>query len=189
MDVAAAAVSGGVLHIQYRAKNLSKRDSYFNAVELRALTRRNSVTFVVNDRVDLAMAVEADGVHIGQEDLPLSAARAVLGPGRIIGVSAHTLDQATEAEAGGADYLGIGPVFPSATKQARPPLGCEALEQIRRKIKIPILAIGGISTSNIRPVMRTKVDGVAVVSAVLSQPDVAAATAEWIAILRSCGSV
>jgi len=143
------------------------------------------VTFMINDEVDLAMAVEADGVHLGQEDLPLSAARALLGPQRVIGISAHTLDQAREAEAGGADYLGIGPVFSSTTKQARPPLGCESLKEFRRQVRIPIIAIGGISALNVRQVMAAKVDGVAVVSAVLSQPDVTAATAELAAILRS----
>ncbi|HEY5594382.1 MAG TPA: thiamine phosphate synthase [Nitrospiria bacterium] len=185
LDVAAAAIAGGVRHIQYRAKDLSKRDAYFNSVQLKALAHRSGVTFMINDEVDLAMAVEADGVHLGQEDLPLSAARALLGPQRVIGISAHTLDQAREAEAGGADYLGIGPVFSSTTKQARPPLGCESLKEFRRQVRIPIIAIGGISALNVRQVMAAKVDGVAVVSAVLSQPDVTAATAELAAILRS----
>jgi thiamine-phosphate pyrophosphorylase len=143
------------------------------------------VALIINDRVDLAMAVEADGVHLGQEDLPLSVARALLGPQRVIGISAHTLDQAREAEAGGADYLGIGPVFSSTTKQARPALGCESLIQFRRQVRIPIIAIGGISALNVRQVMAAKVDGVAVVSAVLSQPDVTAATAELVGILQS----
>jgi len=184
-DVAAAAISGGVKHIQYRAKNLSKRDAYFNAIRLMALAHRSGVTLLINDGVDLAMAVEADGVHLGQEDLPLSAARALLGPNRIIGISVHTPDQAREAEDGGADYLGIGPVFSSTTKQARPPLGCDALKQFRRLVRIPIIAIGGISASNVREVMAAKVDGVAVVSAVLSRTDVGAAAAELMAILHS----
>jgi thiamine-phosphate pyrophosphorylase len=185
MDVAAAAISGGVRQIQYRAKGLSKRDAYFNSVQLKALAHRSGVTFVINDEVDLALAVEADGVHLGQEDFPLSAARSLLGPRRIIGISAHTLPQAREAEAGGADYLGIGPIFSSATKQDRPPLGCEALTQFRRQVRIPIIAIGGISALNVRQVMAVKVHGVAVVSAVLSQPDVADAVAELAAVLNA----
>jgi thiamine-phosphate pyrophosphorylase len=185
MDVAAQAMAGGVKFLQYRAKNLSKREGYFNVLQLRELSRQNGVTFLINDWVDLALAVEADGVHLGQEDLPLSAARSLLGPDRIIGISAHTLEQATEAEAGGADYLGIGPIFPSTTKQDRPPLGCEALRQFRRQVRIPIVAIGGISPQNVRQVMTTRVDGVAVVSAILSQPDVTRATADLVAILRS----
>lgn len=185
MDVAAAAISGGVKHIQYRAKGISRQDAYFNSLRLQSLAHRGGVTLLINDSVDLALAVEADGVHLGQEDLPLSVARALLGPQRVIGISAHTLDQAREAEAGGADYLGIGPVFSSTTKQARPPLGCESLKEFRRQVRIPIIAIGGISALNVRQVMDTKVDGVAVVSAVLSHSDVAAATAELAAILRS----
>jgi len=184
-DIAAQAMAGGVKSLQYRAKNLSKREAYFNALRLRELSRQKGVTFLVNDWVDLALAVEADGVHLGQEDLPLSAARSLLGPNRIIGISAHTLDQAKEAEAGGADYLGIGPIFPSTTKQDRPPLGCEALRQFRRPVRIPIIAIGGISPLNVRQVMTTGVDGVAVVSAILSQSDVMRATADLVAILRS----
>jgi thiamine-phosphate pyrophosphorylase len=184
-DIAAQAMVGGVKFLQYRAKNLSKREAYFNALRLRDLSRQNGVTFLINDWVDLSLAVEADGVHLGQEDLPLAAARSLVGPDRIIGISVHTLEQAKEAEAGGADYLGIGPIFPSTTKQDRPPLGCEVLRQFRGKIRIPIVAIGGISPLNVRQVMTTRVDGVAVVSAILSQSDVARATAELVAILRS----
>ncbi len=188
VDVAEAAISGGVKHIQYRAKGLSKRDAYFNALPLKALAHRSGATFLINDEVDLAMAVEADGVHLGQEDLPLSAARALLGPNRIIGISVHTLDQAREAEAGGADYLGVGPIFLSTTKQARPPLGCDVLKQFRHEVRIPIIAIGGISASNVRQVLAAKVDGVAVVSAVLSRPDPAAAIAELMAALHAGSS-
>jgi thiamine-phosphate pyrophosphorylase len=184
-DVAARAMAGGVKSLQYRAKNLSKREAYFNALQLRELSRLNGVTFLINDWVDLTLVVEADGVHLGQEDLPLAAARSLLGSDRLIGISAHTLEQAKEAEAGGADYLGIGPIFPSTTKQDRPPLGCEALRQFRRHVRIPIVAIGGISPLNVRQVMTTRVDGVAVVSAILSQPDVTRATADLVSILRS----
>ena len=184
-DIAAQSMAGGVKSLQYRAKNLSKREAYFNALQLRESSRQNGVTFLINDWVDLALAVEADGVHLGQEDLPLSAARSLLGPNRIIGISAHTLEQAKEAEAGGADYLGIGPIFPSTTKQDRTPLGCEALRHFREQVRIPIIAIGGISPLNVRQVMTTRVDGVAVVSAILSQSDVARATADLVAILRS----
>ncbi len=185
MDVAAAAISGGVKHLQYRAKTLSMREAYFNSLQLQSLAQRCGVMLVINDRVDLALAVEAAGVHLGQQDLPLSAARALLGPQRIIGISVHTLEQAREAEAGGADYLGVGPVFSSTTKQERPPLGCETLKQFRRQVRIPIVAIGGISLLNVRQVMAAKVDGVAVVSAVLSRSDVAHAATEFTRILQA----
>jgi len=184
-DVASAAITGGVRWIQYRSKNLSKRESFYNSRRLRELTSRNGVRLIINDRVDLALAVEADGVHLGQTDLPLSAARSVLGKGRIIGVSAHTMEQAKEAESEGADYLGIGPAFPSVTKQERPPLGCETLRRIRAEIRIPILAIGGITARNLREIMATGVDGVAVISAVISRPDVARAAAELITLLKA----
>ncbi|MBI3596760.1 MAG: thiamine phosphate synthase [Nitrospirae bacterium] len=184
-DIAAQAMAGGVKSIQYRAKNLSKREAYFNALQLRALSRQSGVTFLINDGVDLALATEADGVHLGQEDLPLSAARALLGSDRLIGISAHTLEQAKEAEAGGADYLGIGPIYSSTTKQDRPPLGCEALKQFRKHVRIPLVAIGGISPLNVRQVMTTRVDGVAVVSAILSRSDVTRATADLVAILQT----
>jgi len=184
-DAAAEAIAGGVKKIQYRAKNLSKREAYFHSIRLRELAHRNGVTLLINDWADLALAVEADGVHLGQDDLPPSAARAVLGPGRIIGVSAHTLEQARVAESEGADYLGIGPIFPSRTKQARPPLGCDFLRRIRAEIRIPIIAIGGITAQNLRKVIATGIDGVAVVSAVLGRPDIAQAAAELISLLKA----
>lgn len=189
MDVASEAVAGGVKFIQYRAKGLDRRKAYHHARELRVLAHRFGVVLLINDEVDLAMAIEADGVHLGQEDFPLSAARALLGPKRIIGISAHTQSQAREAEAGGADYLGVGPIFSSTTKQERPPLGCDALKQIRNQIHIPVIAIGGISTLNVRQVMETGVDGVAVVSAILSRSDVKRATMELMTLLRSFATV
>jgi thiamine-phosphate pyrophosphorylase len=184
-EAAAAAIAGGVKFIQYRAKNLSKREAYSHSLRLRELAHQNGVTLLINDWADLALAVQADGVHLGQDDLPPSAARAVLGPERIIGVSAHTLEQAKAAESEGADYLGVGPIFPSRTKQARPPLGCAFLRRIRAEIRIPIVAIGGITARNLRQVTATGVDGVAVVSAVLGRPDIARAAAELISLLKA----
>jgi len=185
MDAASAAIRGGVRYIQYRAKNLSPLEAFPQASRLKELVHRSGCTLLINDSVDLALAVEADGVHLGQEDLPLSVARSLMGPQRIIGISVHTLDQAREAESGGADYLGVGPVFSSGTKQARPPLGCGALIPFRQQIRIPIIAIGGITVLNIDQVTAAKVDGVAVVSAVLSREDVAEATSELVAALHA----
>jgi thiamine-phosphate pyrophosphorylase len=184
-EAAAAAIAGGVKLIQYRAKNLSKREAYSRSLRLRELAHQNGVTLLINDWADLALAVQADGVHLGQDDLPPSAARAVLGPGRIIGVSAHTPEQAKAAESEGADYLGIGPIFPSRTKQGRPPLGCDSLRRIRAEVRIPIIAIGGITARNLREVTATGVDGVAVVSAVLGRPDITQAAAELISLLKA----
>lgn len=183
--IAEAAMAGGVKFIQYRAKNLSKRDAYRHSLALRSLTRRSGATLLINDFVDLALAVEADGVHLGRGDLPLSVARGILGPSRIIGISAHTLEQAREAERDGADYLGVGPIFTSTTKQVRSPLGCERLRQIRREVRIPVIAIGGITESNAARVMRNGVAGVAVVAAILSKADVTQATAVMMAAIES----
>ncbi len=185
MEVAEASISGGVRTIQYRAKGLGKAECFAAASPLRALSHREGVAFIVNDDVDIAMAVDADGVHLGQEDLPLSMARSILGDGRIIGVSAHTLAQAQEAESGGADYVGVGPIFPSNTKQVRPALGCGVLAEIRKKIRIPVVAIGGITLLNIQPVLETDVDAVAIVSAILSQTDIQKATAEFAAVFQT----
>ena len=185
MGLAEAAVSGGVRTIQYRAKNLSKRESYNHLCRLKAFTDQKGVVLIVNDSVDLALAIGADGVHLGQEDLPLGVARAILGPDRLIGISTHTLSLAKEAEAGGADYIGIGPIFSSTTKQARPPIGCGLLRDWRRKLSVPMVAIGGINHSNARRVMETGVEAVSVVSAILSQTDIAKATSEFLGITNS----
>lgn len=183
IDLASAAIAGGVKHIQYRAKGLSKQEAYVHSRQLKVLAHQNQVTLLINDSVDLALAIEADGVHLGQEDLPLSIARALLGPRRVIGISVHTFEEAHEAEIGGADYLSIGPVFPSTTKPDRPPIGCERLRQFREKVHLPLVAIGGISALNIRQVMETKVEGVAVAAAILSRPDVTKATAELVSLI------
>ena len=183
IGLAEAAISGGVRTIQYRAKNLCLRESYRHLSQLKAYTDQKGVVLIVNDSVDLALAVGANGVHLGQEDLPLTHARAILGPNRLIGVSTHTLSLAKEAEAGSADYVGIGPIFPSATKQVRASIGCESLRHWRGKLSLPMVAIGGINDSNVRQVMETGVEAVAVVSAILSREDIAKATSEFLEIM------
>ena len=136
------------------------------------MTRRYGALLIINDDVDLVLAVNADGVHLGLEDLPLSAARTLLGPGRIIGASVHTVEQARFAEQEGADYLGVGPIFPSPTKQARPPLGCKILREIKNETHIPLIAIGGITVDNVWQALDGGADGAACISAVLSAPDI-----------------
>ncbi|HEY5649526.1 MAG TPA: thiamine phosphate synthase [Nitrospiria bacterium] len=173
--VTAEALEAGVRNIQYRAKGLSKREAYEAAVRIRDVCHGKDAVFIINDRTDLALAVNADGVHLGQEDLPVDKARKILGPGSVIGVSVHTVMQAQEAEKTGADYLGVGPVFPSQTKQARPPLGCTFLREIRKSVNIPVAAIGGIKPGNVRDVLESGAEAYAVVSAVLSADDIAVA--------------
>jgi thiamine-phosphate pyrophosphorylase len=139
----------------------------------------------VNDRVDVAQAVGADGAHLGQEDLPLADARAILGPDKLIGISAHNLKQALEADAGGADYIGFGPIFPTSTKEHPDPIvGLTGLREVRAKVRLPIVAIGGITTKNVSEVVAAGADCCAVISAVLAAPDPPAALAELIKAIR-----
>lgn len=174
LDVVDAACSAGVRWVQYREKALSRRARYEEARRLRELTRRAGAALIINDELDLALAVDADGLHLGQEDLPLSIARAHLGAGRFIGVSTHTLDEAMAAADGGADYIAVGPVFATAVK-SRPPVGCDAVRRVRAATTVPIVAIGGITPETAAEVLRAGADSVAVISAVCGASDIAAA--------------
>jgi thiamine-phosphate pyrophosphorylase len=162
--LAREAIAGGLRLFQYRDKTSSSRDRYPVAAALAAVAREGGATFLINDDIDLALGVEADGVHLGQDDFPVATARRILGPERLIGCSAYTLDQARAAEADGADYLGVGPIHPSSTKMARPALGCEALRDICVAACIPVYAIGGITIERCGEAMRSGARGVAVAS-------------------------
>jgi thiamine-phosphate pyrophosphorylase len=176
--IAEAALAGGADMIQLRDKTGSLRDLLPQARAIQALCRARRAIFIVNDRVDLALAVDADGAHVGQEDLPAESARRLLGFGRILGVSTHDLQQAEEACAHGADYIGFGPMFPTGTKETGyPPRGIAALREIRRAVALPILAIGGITLENVSLVIEAGATAPAVVSAVVATPDIAAAAA------------
>jgi thiamine-phosphate pyrophosphorylase len=165
-EITTAALRAGAGWIQYREKGKSRREIYHEALRLRGLTRDAGATFVVNDHADIALAVDADGVHLGQDDLPLKEARKILGE-RIIGISTHSLAEAVEAAGDGADYIGFGPVFHTFTKDAGEPKGVEALREIKRHVNIPVVAIGGISLENLAVVLDAGADGVAVASAIL----------------------
>lgn len=165
-EMARIALEAGAGWIQYREKERTRREIYHEATKLRALTAEYGATLVVNDHADIALAVDADGVHLGQDDLPLKEARRILG-NRIIGISTHSLTQAVEAEKGGADYIGFGPVFLTTTKEAGEPKGLEMVSLIRRAVEIPVVAIGGISAENLSRVLKAGADAVAVASAVL----------------------
>jgi thiamine-phosphate pyrophosphorylase len=167
------AVAAGVEVVQYRCKDGATAELFAEAAVLRKLCRRT--LFLVNDRVDIALAVQADGVHLGQEDLPLLAARKLLGKGKIIGLTVHSLAEARQSEAAGADYLGISPIFTTQTKaDAGPPAGIRLLRQIKSVVKIPLVAIGGINLANAPEVIRAGADGLCAISAVVSQEDVRA---------------
>ncbi len=164
-DMINIVLRAGVKCIQYREKDLSRRQIYVNAASLRELTRSFDATLIINDHADIALAVDADGVHLGQDDLPLKEARKIMG-GRIVGISTHDLDQAKEAELGGADYIGFGPVFYTTTKDAGAPKGIDAIRTIKENVSIPLVAIGGISLDNVASVIGAGADAVALATAI-----------------------
>ncbi len=167
-EIVTVVLSAGVRCIQYREKDKARRDIYREALILRKLTNEFGAAFIVNDYTDIAFAIDADGVHLGQEDLPLKEARRILGKRKIIGVSTHSTEEAIAAEAGGADYIGFGPIFHTKTKDAGKPKGVTALKEIRKRIKIPVVAIGGIKAENLESVIDSGADAVAVSSGILS---------------------
>ncbi len=167
VKTAEALLKGGVKIIQLRDKKISPRQYYETACEIKNLCRRYDALFIVNDRVDIALAAGADGVHLGQDDLPLSYSKKILGPNFIIGVSTNSIDQALKAQKNGADYIGFGPIFPTSTKDAGKPLGLRPLKDARASLRIPIAAIGGINTDNARSVLESGANMLAVASSVL----------------------
>ncbi len=165
-------VSGGVSLIQLREKDVAARTFLEEAFMLRRATSELGIPLIINDRLDIALACSADGVHLGQEDIPCALARRICGTNMLIGVSVSNEGEALEAEADGADYLGVGPIFATSTKpDALPPIGLDALRGIRRAVRIPLVGIGGISAANAGEVIRAGADGVAVVSALIAAPD------------------
>ena len=169
----AAAVAAGVRVVQYRRKQGPTRELVAEARRLRELCRH--IRFLVNDRLDLALKVGADGVHLGQEDLPCPVARKILGPEKIIGVTVGTVAEALAAQAGGADYLGVSPIFATATKaDAGAPTGVALLAEIRRRVSLPLVAIGGITLANAPEVIAAGADAVCAIAAVVTRPEVKA---------------
>jgi len=178
LQVAEAAIAGGADVLQLRDKEAPSGRLYQEAMQLRKITRDAKVPFIVNDRLDIALAVDADGLHVGQSDLPASVARRILGPGKILGVSVDTVEQAILAEKDGADYLGVGPVFEArGTKpDTGEPMGVDCIARIRRHCRLPIVAIGGINAENAGKVREAGADAVAVISAIVSADDISQAT-------------
>jgi len=159
-------LESGIRCFQYREKSKTKKEMFYEALELREITKKYNALLIVNDYADLALAVDADGLHLGQDDLPLAEARKVMGD-RIIGISTHNILEAREAEKGGADYIGFGPIFHTTTKDAGVPKGLDALKEIKSSVKIPVIAIGGIKAENVKSVLETGCYGVAVSSGLL----------------------
>ena len=172
MDQVKEALEGGITFLQRREKHLSKEEFIKEAREMKELSKEYKVPFVINDNIEVALAVDADGVHIGQDDMSVEEARKLLGEDKIIGVSAHNVEEAIKAQKGGADYLGVGAVCATSTKKDANVVSKEEIKKICHTVEIPVVAIGGIKKENIKTLEGTDVDGVAVVSAIFAAKDI-----------------
>ena len=180
LEVLDAAAAGGTRIFQYRNKVASMKDAYHEAGPLRIRAKKLDVMFLVNDRCDLALAIDADGVHLGQTDLPYLHARRLLGPEKCIGLSTHNAEQVQEAERLKPDYIGVGPIFTPASKIDHDPVvGVEGLRKMRALTALPVFAIGGIRTEHVRPLMNAGANGIAVISAIVGAADITAAAAQF----------
>jgi thiamine-phosphate pyrophosphorylase len=182
-DQVKIALDVGVLFIQYREKEHSRRETFFIAERLRKITDDYDCTYIVNDHADIALAVDADGVHLGQDDLPLEYAQKIMGD-KMIGISTHSLEEAMGAAEGGADYIGFGPMYHTTTKDAGTPKGPEMLQKIRKSVQLPIVAIGGIGIKSLEDVFNAGADAVAVASAILRSDDVPEAAREFVKAIQ-----
>jgi thiamine-phosphate pyrophosphorylase len=186
IEVLTAAADAGASLFQYRNKTASMKDAYVEALALRQTAANAGVRFIVNDRCDLAMAVDADGVHLGQGDLPLRLARKIMGADKLIGISTHSAEQVQEATAGKPDYLGFGPIFKPGSKQDHDPVvGLEGLRAMRSLTSIPVFAIGGIQLDRVGATISAGANGVAVISAILTATDIRYAVREFLARMPS----
>ncbi|MCL2409374.1 MAG: thiamine phosphate synthase [Oscillospiraceae bacterium] len=168
LETIVQACEGGVTLAQLREKERFSREYYELAVKVKAVTDRFGVPLIIDDRVDIALAVDAAGVHLGQADLPISAARRIMGPGKIIGATAKTVPQALQAESEGADYLGVGAIYPTTTKVVTVLTPVTTLSEIARTVKIPVVAIGGLNAGNLDVLYGSGADGIAVVTAIMN---------------------
>jgi thiamine-phosphate pyrophosphorylase len=173
LEDAKAALKAGVKIIQYREKNKSTSDMIKEADKIKKLCLKNNTLLIINDRVDIALAVDADGVHLGDDDMPYHTTRKILGNKKIIGLTVHNLREAAEAQKAGADYIGASPIFETRTKpDAGAPSGIKFIQKVKKTIKIPFVAIGGINESNVADVLKSGAKSVAIISAIISSPDV-----------------
>jgi thiamine-phosphate pyrophosphorylase len=186
LDLLKQATDGGARIFQYRNKTSSMLAAYRQALPLCQAAKDAGGAFLVNDRCDLALAVDADGVHLGQDDLPIRMARGMLGTEKLIGISTHNDAQVTAASRAGADYLGFGPIFPPGSKRDHDPVvGIDGLRRIRRLTSLPVFAIGGIAIEHVRSIIEAGADGVAVISAIVQADDVTAVARSFVSQFRS----
>jgi thiamine-phosphate pyrophosphorylase len=179
------AVAAGCRIVQYREKNKSTKEMIAEASQIKSICGADAI-FLVNDRIDVALAVDADGVHIGQEDMPIDIARAILGADKVIGLTVHNISESIEAERSGADYIGLSPIFDTATKSdAGTGIGTEKIRDVKNAINIPVVAIGGINKQNCRSVIENGADSLVAISAVVCSDDVKRETQELIAVIKS----
>ncbi|MGO9269797.1 MAG: thiamine phosphate synthase [Terriglobia bacterium] len=184
VEVATTLLEAGVALIQYRSKHRSSREMYEDCLAIHERVRRAGGVFIVNDRADVALAVNADGVHLGQDDLPVELARGVLGPGKWVGYSTHNLAQVCEADELSADYIAFGPIFPTGSKEnPEPVVGLAGLAEARKVTRKPLVAIGGVTLENARAVMEAGADSVAVIGGLLKAPDLTSRAREFFAVL------
>ena len=174
------ALKGGVTMLQLREKEASGQEFLEKAIKLRELTKKYNVKFIINDRVDIAMLCDADGVHVGQSDIPANEVRKLIGKDKIVGVSARTIKEAMVAKENGADYLGVGAMFTTTTKLDAKSVTIDQLKDIKKEVKLPIVTIGGLSLNNIEKLKECNIDGFAVVSAILGATDIKLECEKWI---------
>ena len=185
LEVVTKAVDGGVNAVQLREKGMSTRDLVALGKEVRRITKKYGVILIINDRVDVAMAVEADGVHLGQDDFPIEDARRLLGEDAIIGLSVDTAEEAVAAEKLGADYVGLGPIFKTSTKvDTGPVVGPEGIAEVKERINIPVVAIGGINKYNAADVLKAGAHSIAVVTAITKAEDITKEARELVELFK-----
>jgi len=185
VEVARALVRGGATCLQLRDKEAGSRDLYEEARLLKASLRSLGIPFIVNDRLDIALTVDADGLHLGEEDIPISEARRMLGRDKILGASAASVETAIQVEKDGADYIGFGAVFPTDTKEDAQVSGLTLLSRVKQAVSIPVVAIGGIKRTNAVEVLRAGADGLAIISDLLEAEDVEARAREFSTLVAS----
>ncbi|WP_298844479.1 thiamine phosphate synthase [Clostridium sp.] len=177
-------IKGGTTLVQLREKDISTLEFYNTASKVKAVTDKYNVPLIINDRIDIALSIDAAGVHLGQSDMPASIARGIIGNDKIVGISTSTLEEAIEAEKEGADYVGVGAMFPTTTKDDASAVSVSTLKEIKDNISIPVVAIGGITNKNVDLLKGANIDGVAVISDILAKKNVKEATEKLVEAMK-----